>query len=128
MTVYIVDDSPVFRERITLLLTELEGIEIAGLAEDAQDAIASIGALAPDVVLLDMRLKTGTGVDVLKGIRTMEPRPKVIVLTSYNDPVYKQISIRFGAHAFITKGSASTELVRALEGLRMQMSPAEGKM
>src|SRR6187455_2202155 len=80
--VLIVEDSAIIRERINALLAPLPSVMIVGYAETAADAIAAIGDLNPDVVTLDIGLRSGNGFDVLRWISTDgAPRPKVIVIT-----------------------------------------------
>ncbi len=120
MRVHLVDDSPVFRERMMLLLQDLGGISITGHSESAEEAVRSIKAHMPDVVLLDIRLKAGTGFDVLRAICGGDTVPVFIVVTSYTAPIYRKMSLRSGAYAFITKASGTKELTTILGRLRMQ--------
>ena len=80
MKVFIADDSEVVCERLTTMLSELPGIEIIG------QSIESIRRLHPDVVILDIRMPGGSGIDVLEDIKKTNTAPVVIVLTNYPYP------------------------------------------
>ena len=101
MKVFIADDSAVVRERLATILAELHGIEIAGQAIDAVEAIKGINSLGPDVVILDIRMRGMSGIDLLYKIKRSSPAPKVIVLTVYPYPEYQQKCTQAGADFFL---------------------------
>ena len=88
MKVFIADDSAEVRERIVDMISEAESIEIVGQAESVPDAIGAIRQLKPDVVILDIRMPGGCGIDVLKTIEKNGGIPVVIMLTNYPYPQY----------------------------------------
>ena len=83
MRIFIADDSAPMRERIKDLLSEVRGVEIVGHARDALEAKRSIPEVKPDVVILDIRMPKGNGIDVLKAIKGAKSVPMVIMLTNY---------------------------------------------
>src|SRR5947207_12188372 len=86
MKILIADDSLVVRDRLVTLLTELHGIEVVGQAKDAMEARSLAAELRPDVAILDVRMPKGSGADVVRDIKKLNPTPKVIVLTNYPHP------------------------------------------
>ena len=80
LSVYIVDDSKVMRERLTESVTDLAGIEIAGQSGDPVEALDGINKAHPDVVILDIRLPRRSGIDVLKDIKENPASPIVIMI------------------------------------------------
>ncbi len=80
--VYVVDDSDFVRERVIEMLSELEEVEIVGGTGDPLEAVAAIGEMVPDAVILDIRLPGRSGVEVLRDLKKKEPSPIVIILTS----------------------------------------------
>ena len=117
MNVLIVDDSSVIRERLAGLLSELEGVHVVGEAETPEEAIAAAERLSPDVVLLDIRLRGGNGVEVLPKIKKMIHPPVVIVMTNYPYPQYRMVSKSMGADHFFHKTSELTEVIATIRNL-----------
>lgn len=107
MRVFLADDSPLIRQRLEKTLSSLDGVQIVGEARDARDATDSILELKPDVVILDIQLRGGTGVDVLQDIKRQEPAPVVIMVTNF--PEYRDKCLHVGADYFFDK---STEFHR----------------
>jgi DNA-binding NarL/FixJ family response regulator len=101
--VLVVEDSAIVRERLIRLLSAVPNLRIAAEVTTAADAIAKITELAPDVVTLDLRLKQGTGVDVLRGIESVKPRPCVAVLSNYGDQHSRRECLALGADYFFDK-------------------------
>jgi DNA-binding NarL/FixJ family response regulator len=113
--VFIVDDSPVVRERLVHLLGELEQIEIVGQADIAFEAINSIRRLRPHVVVLDISMPGGSGIYVLETIKKENPQPVVIMLTNFATDQYRQKCLQLGADFFFDK---SAEFERIVEVMR----------
>jgi DNA-binding NarL/FixJ family response regulator len=103
LTVYIVDDSPMMRERLMELMADLAGIEIVGQSGDPLEALDSIKKSRPDVVILDIRLPRRSGIDVLKDIKKEPRAPTVIMITNYPYRQYRQGCLAAGADYFFSK-------------------------
>ena len=111
-TVVLVDDHALFRAGVR---SELEGLaEIVGEAGDVDGAVREIVALAPDVVLLDVHLPGGGGVEILRRLATEAPAAKCLALSVSDDPEDVIAVIRAGARGYVTKTISSTELVEAI--------------
>jgi DNA-binding NarL/FixJ family response regulator len=115
MKVFIADDSKVVRERLKEMLFEIQGIEIIGQAEDGLQATNLIEKLNPDVVILDIRMPRGNGIDVLQNIKKDNPALIVIMLTNYPYPQYLKKCMKAGADYFFDK---ATEFEKATEVLK----------
>jgi DNA-binding NarL/FixJ family response regulator len=104
MNVFIVDDSKIIVDRLTAMLTSIDGIECVGHAKNADDAIRSIVEMKPDTVILDIRLDgSGNGMDVLARIKKENSPPVVIMLTNYPYPQYRKKCRALGADYFLDK-------------------------
>ena len=104
MKVFLVDDSAIVLEKLAAMLSSIDGIEIAGQAMNARDAIQSIKQLEPYLVVLDIRLNGGrNGMDILKRIKNKIPPPIVIMLTNYPYPEYREKCQALGADYFLDK-------------------------
>jgi DNA-binding NarL/FixJ family response regulator len=117
MKVFIADDSEVVCERLTIMLSELPGIEITGQAKDVGESIESIRRLHPDVVILDIRMPGGSGIDVLEDIKKNNAAPVVIVLTNYPYPQYRKKCMALGAEYFFDKATEFEKVTEVLETL-----------
>ena len=117
--VFIVDDSAIIQKRLIEMFSEFEDIQVVGQAEDVTTAIDSIRELKPDMVILDIRIRGGSGIDVLKKIRKERPAPVVIVFTQYPYPQYLEYYMREGAHCFLDKTTGLEEISQLIK----QLSP-----
>jgi DNA-binding NarL/FixJ family response regulator len=118
--VFVVDDSAIVRERLITLLAEVPNVTIAGEAEMARDAIAGIERQHPDIVVLDISMPGGSGIQVLEKIKKDRPAPMVIMLTNFDHPQYRQRCMQLGADHFLDK---SNSFERVIEIVR-QFQPA----
>ena len=103
LTVYIVDDSQVMRERLTESVADIAGVEIAGQSGDPFEALDRIRKSHPDVVILDIRLPQISGIDLLKDIKERPAAPIVIMITNYPYHQYRQACMAAGADYFFSK-------------------------
>jgi len=110
--VAIVDVHPVLREGTAALLAAQPGLEIAGVAGALDEADELVRSTEVDVVLLDIRLGTDSGLRWLTG--PDDARPAVVVLTSYDYPQYAEAALRLGASGFVLKTAPIAELVDAI--------------
>jgi DNA-binding NarL/FixJ family response regulator len=116
--VVVVDDHPVVREGTAAILATQPGIVIAGTAGSLDEARVLLAGTDADVVLLDIRLGTRSGLGLLAG-EAMEaspgrPRPAIIVLTAYDYPQYAEAALRLGAAGFVLKTAPMAELLEAI--------------
>lgn len=118
MNLYIVENSNYLRERLTRLVARRSGVQIVGYAATARQAVQEIQQLKPDVVLLDIRLDEGTGLDVLKAIKSRSQPPTVIVLTNYAYPPYREHFLANGAEYFFDKSEELDLMLQALDTLQ----------
>lgn len=118
--VFITDDSLIVREHLVTLLDELAGVEIVGQAGNVAEAISGIRSLRPDVVILDIRLPDGSGIDVLQNVKQDQPAPVVIILTNYPYPGYRQRCLSAGADFFLDKSTEFDQLPRLFEQLKQE--------
>jgi len=116
--VFIADDSPLVREHLVTMLDELAGVEIVGQAENVAEAISGIRNLQPDIVILDVRMPEGSGIDVLQNIKQDEVAPMVIILTNYPYPAYRQKCLQAGADFFLDKSTEFDQLPQLFERLK----------
>ena len=103
MKVFLVEDSPILRERLESMLSAIPGAQTVGHAPTARSAIAGIQAANPDVVVLDIQLEEGTGFDVMKAVRPASPQTAFYVLTNFAHDGYRRMAEKLGARGFFDK-------------------------
>jgi DNA-binding NarL/FixJ family response regulator len=112
--IYLVDDHAIMRDGLRVVL-ETAGHEVIGEAAGPTPALADLGRLMPDVVLLDLRLGQRSGFELLAELQRRGLQLRVIVLTMSDQPRHVAEALRLGAWGYLLKGSASSEVLQAVE-------------
>jgi DNA-binding NarL/FixJ family response regulator len=117
LRVFVVEDSAIIRKRIMDNLLALGHFDVVGFAESEDEAIEGIENLQPDVIITDIRLKQGNGIEVVRQVRAddLAPRPRIFVLTNYNYPEYRAQCSAAGADAFFDKSAEYDLLLSNLQ-------------
>ena len=124
--ILLVDDHPVVRKGLKSLLSNYAEFDVVGEAATAAEAVERFREVAPDVVLLDIRLAGSSGLEVLRKLLSIDPGAKVLMLSSFDDEEYVDASLRAGALGYVLKGDSDSVLVTAIEtvaGGRRALSP-----
>lgn len=124
MKVLVVDDSALLRERMVSMISELPEIEKIGQAQNAAQALNSVYKLNPDVVILDIRLSEGNGIEILQQIKKKNSAPLTIIFTNYPFPQYRKKCKDAGADFFFDKSTEFHKITGVLEKI-IQESYAE---
>ena len=112
--VLLVDDQALFREALGTLLAVHDGIEVVGEAGNGAEALDRAAALAPDVVLMDLRMPVLDGVAATRRLRVEQPAVQVIALTTFDDDEDVFAALRAGAVGYLLKDASSAQLVEAV--------------
>ena len=112
--VYLLDDHEVVRQGLRTLLTAEPDIEVVGESGSAEEAAHRIPALRPHVAVLDGRLPDGTGIEVCRTIRSVDPTIKALILTTYDDDEALFGAIMAGASGYVLKEVRGTDLIGAI--------------
>lgn len=112
--VLVVDDQRLVREGIASLLSIQEGIEVVGTAVDGQEAVEKAAALAPDVILMDVRMPVMDGIAATALIRRNRPDCRVLMLTTFDDEQYIIRSLQAGAMGYLLKDIPAGDLAQAV--------------
>lgn len=110
----LVDDHEVVRAGLRTLLGDIEGIEIVGEAATVAGAVGEAARLVPGVVLMDLRLPDGSGVDACREILSSAPRTRILFLTSHSDEQAVMSTLLAGAAGYVLKDIGHQALVRAI--------------
>jgi DNA-binding NarL/FixJ family response regulator len=124
LRVFLVEDSPIIRDRLTESLSVPGRIEIVGHADTEQSAVEALSGAEWDALVLDLQLKQGTGLGVLKAIAAARPPgSKVIVLTNYAIPQFRERSVALGADFFFDKSREYYRVRSVLEEMAGERGP-----
>lgn len=112
--VLVVDDHPIVRQGLALLINREPDLTVCGEAEDARTAMQSITTTKPDILVVDISLSGPDGLDLLKDIRTRYPDLPVLILSMHDESIYAERALRAGAQGYIMKQEATEKVLVAL--------------
>lgn len=112
--VFVVDDHPIVRQGLTLLINREPDLAVCGEAEDAQTAIQSVPVAKPDILIVDISLNGPDGLDLLKDLRMRYPDLPVLILSMHDEGIYAERALRAGAQGYIMKQEAAEKVLLAL--------------
>jgi two-component system response regulator DevR len=115
LRILLVDDHEVVRVGVRALIERQPGMEVVGEAGTVREAVSQARDLMPDVVVLDIRLPGGNGLDACRQIKAQRPDTRIIILTSFPDDEILFDAISAGADGYVLKQIGSDDLIRALE-------------
>jgi DNA-binding NarL/FixJ family response regulator len=113
-TVLVVDDHPLMRQGLALLINQQQDMVVCGEAEEAQAAMQAIARQKPDILILDISLNGPDGLEVLKSIRASDPGLPVLILSMHDEAIYAERALRARANGYIMKQEASEKVLVAI--------------
>lgn len=114
LRVLLVDDDPLVRTGLSMILGSAPDIEVAGEASDGDEAVTRVRATAPDVVIMDIRMRRMDGLVATKAVTALADSPKVLVLTTYDLDEYVFDALAAGASGFLLKEGSPQEIIEAV--------------
>ena len=126
--VVIIDDHPLFRERLSELITNELDMEVCGEAEDAQQAIDLIRNTSPDLAIIDITLKGSSGLELIKSIKALSIGVPVLVLSMHDESLYAERALHAGATGYITKHEAADNVLLAIRRVLAGEVEVEGAL
>lgn len=120
--VFLVDDHPLVREWLTNLIHQQPDLVVCGEAETPAKAMEAIASQKPDVAIVDISLKDGSGIELIKNIRMLRTPVAVIVLSMHDESLYAERALRAGARGYIMKRETAKKVIVAIRQV------LEGKM
>jgi DNA-binding NarL/FixJ family response regulator len=123
----LVDDHPLVREWLAALVARESDLQVCGQAEEAAAALALVSELRPDLAIVDLTLPRGSGLELIKDLRSRHPAVRILVLTSHDEAEVAERAFRAGAHGFAIKRDSGPRVVEAIRSVlagRFYASPA----
>jgi len=115
--IVVVDDHPIVRQGIVAALEDEPDFQVMGTAGSAEEALALLGRLGPEVVLLDLELPGMSGVEAIPRLLQASPSTRVLVFTAYDTEERVLGAVRSGASGYLLKGATTAEIVRAIRAV-----------
>jgi DNA-binding NarL/FixJ family response regulator len=113
-TVFVVDDHPLLRQGLALLINREQDLEVCGEAEEAQTAMREIAAKKPNILIADISLNGPDGLELLKNIRALYPGLPVLILSMHDESIYAERALRARANGYIMKQEATEKVLVAV--------------
>jgi DNA-binding NarL/FixJ family response regulator len=112
--VFLVDDHPLVREWLTNMINQQPDLVVCGEADGAPQALQAISAVKPQVAIVDITLKTGSGLELVKDLKQSCPEVAVVVLSMHDELLYAERVFRAGARGYVMKRESTTKVVEAI--------------
>jgi len=112
--ILVVDDHPIVRQGLSMLINRNEELLVCGHAADASEAMEAIRVLKPDMVIVDISLKDANGIELIKDIKAYDAALPVLTLSMHDESLYAERSLRAGAKGYIMKQEGTEKLISAI--------------
>lgn len=112
--IFIVDDHPLIRIGLITRITEEKDLVVCGEATDGPKALSAIPKARPDLVIVDLSLRSGSGMELIKDLVIQVPKVKIVVLSMHDEMIYAERAIKAGARAYVMKQDSSQQVVTAI--------------
>jgi DNA-binding NarL/FixJ family response regulator len=116
--VFIVDDHPLLRKGLGELINQQLDMIICGEAEDAPEALKAICQIHPDLVIVDISLKSQNGIELIKNIKAINPSTQILVLSMHDESIYALRVLKAGAKAYVMKQEVVEKVMEAIRRIR----------
>ena len=112
--IYLVDDHPLVREWLTNLIHQQPDLIVCGESEDAPHALQEISAIKPDVAIVDISIKHGSGIELIKSLKALHPDVATIVLSMHDEKLYAERALRAGARGYVMKSETAKKVIMVI--------------
>jgi DNA-binding NarL/FixJ family response regulator len=115
--ILLVDDHPLVREWLTNLLKQQPDFQVCGETGDAPEALQLVQSTRPNVMIVDISLASGSGMDLIKDIKSSAPNVAVLVLSMHDEKLYAERALRAGAGGYIMKSEATQKVIHGIRAV-----------
>ncbi len=112
--ILIVDDHPIVREGMTMRISAQKDLDVCGEAETEDEALALVSEVKPDLVIVDICLKVGHGIDLVKQVTSRYPNVKSLVISGFQESLYAERALRAGAMGYLNKQESNDKMIEAI--------------
>jgi DNA-binding NarL/FixJ family response regulator len=112
--IFVVDDHPLVRDGLALLIGSERDLQVCGSAGSMREALAQIAQAPPDVMVVDLSLKDGLGLELIKTVKERHPQVRILVVSAYEEGKYAERALRSGALGYVNKQECETKLLEAI--------------
>lgn len=112
--IFVVDDHPLMRDGMALLVSSESDLQICGSAGSMKDALQQLPAAEADLLVVDLSLKDGLGLDLIKTVKERLPKVKMLVVSAFDEDLYAERALRSGASGYVNKQECETTLLQAI--------------
>lgn len=126
--VFLVDDHPLVRDGLAAIINQQPDIEVCGEAETAAEALSGIPVAKPDVVIVDISLANGSGLDLVKDLKAGQAGLRSLVLSMHDESLYAERSLHAGARGYIMKREAAKKVVEGIRAVHNGQLYVSGKV
>jgi DNA-binding NarL/FixJ family response regulator len=112
--IFLVDDHPLVREWLTNLIHQQPDLIVCGESEDAPHALQKISATKPDVVIVDISIKQGSGIELIKSLKALHPDVATVVLSMHDEKLYAERALRAGARGYVMKSETAKKVITVI--------------
>lgn len=112
--VFVVDDHPLVRQALKDAIRKEPGLEFCGEADDREEALTGIGEAQPDLAIIDLRLRSSDGLDLIRDLRDRHPRVKCLVLSMQDETITAERAVRAGARGYVSKQENPKTIIDAM--------------
>lgn len=112
--IVIVDDHPMVREGLAMRIALQSDLEVCGEAATEEEALALVNQTKPDLIIVDISLKSGHGIELIKQVKSCHPSVKMLVLSGFQESLYAERSLRAGALGYLNKQESNEKVIEAI--------------
>ncbi len=113
--IFLVDDHPITRQGVAALINQERNLTVCGEADSAPKALEAITKTKPDLAIVDISLKTTSGIELIKNLKALDPKLPVLVMSMHDESLYAERALRAGAQGSIMKQEASEKVLTAIQ-------------
>lgn len=113
-SIYVVDDHPLYCDGLVSLIRREPDLDVCGVANSALQARSDVPEINPDLVLIDLGLRDGSGLDLIQSFRNILPKLKMLTISAFDETIYAERALKAGAGGYVMKSEGAGTLVRAI--------------